>query len=50
MLTVKRSHTLRLTEGGSTLQLKKGALGPIQAKPFGIELTLRYTFTFSEAV
>ena len=48
MLTVRRSHTLRITEGGGTVLLKSGALGPIKARPRGIELTLTYTFTFSE--
>jgi len=48
-LTVRRDHTLRITDGSSTLLLKKGALGPIQATPRGVSLELRYTFTFTEA-
>lgn len=47
ILSVRRSHTLKLTDGSSTLELKGGALGPIRYVPRGVEIQLFYTFTFT---
>jgi len=47
LVDVRRSHTLKITDGTGTLELT-GALGPIRYEPRGVELLLYYQFTFSE--
>lgn len=48
-VTVRRRHTLQIVDGGSTLTLSAGALGPITYDPNGVELLINYRFLFAAA-